>query len=156
MALVDDHEVEAVRRVVLLEEGHGCGLPPPQPLPGAGSGRPCPRPVPVRVGGRVALRPVDAQRLVRRYEHAGVHLRVPARDRGRIRPEDVLERPERLVAQLVPIDEEERPAQQPGVREAAQEVDRDVRLAGARRERQQRAVSPRAMFSSTARIAASW
>ncbi len=97
-------------------------------------------PAPLAARRVVALRPVQAQRLVGGHEHPGVQLRVPARDGGRVGPEGVLQRAERLVAQLVAIDEEERPAQEAGVGEAAQEVDRDVRLARAGRQAQQGAL----------------
>ena len=126
MALVDDHEVEVVGRVALLEEGGGRG--------GLAGFRSVVRAA-VRSG---AACPVEAQRLVGGDEHPGVRLRVPAGDGGRVGPEDVLERAQRLVAELIAVDQEERPAQDAGIGEAAQEVNRDVRLAGAGREGQER------------------
>jgi hypothetical protein len=108
VALVDDHVAEVVLGVVRDEEA-------------------C-----------VSVIRGDVERLIGRYQNPGVPLRVPARHLGGVGSEGAVKRPESLAPQLVPIADEQGPAELAGIGDAPQEVNGDERLARARGERQER------------------
>jgi len=121
MGLVDDDVAEVVGRVVRGQE------------------------IGIRFGG------VHVERLVRGDQDPGVLLGIAARDGRRVRSEDVLEGSESLVAELVPIADEQRSAELTGVRDFLQECDCDERLAGPRRERKKRPLlAPRELLQDRA------
>ena len=63
-----------------------------------------------------------------------------ARHGSGVGAEDVLECAEPLAPQLVPIADEERPAELAGIADALEQIDRDAGLPGARGEREERAL----------------
>ena len=81
---------------------------------------------------------VHIERLVGRDQDARVLLWIAARHSRRVGAELVLEGGERLVPQLVPIADEERPAKLSGGRDLPEELHGDVGLARAGGQRQER------------------